>query len=137
MNSSLHHFHGACIKDILLSGKIKYAMKRAYEFRIYPNKNQEVRLDRALDTCRHLYNDSLAKRKLQAELNRLCLAFQVFPWGKPEWISYEEQANDLSDSKTTEQKEVFSQILQDTLRRLDQNLYYQEGYRPMVCSVHG
>ncbi len=70
-------------------------MKKAYSFRIYPNKNQEVKL------------------------NRLCAEFQVFPWGKPEWITYEDQQNELPLSKTPEQKEVFSQVLQDVLRRLD------------------
>ncbi len=106
-------------------------MKKAYSFRIYPNKNQEVKLNRTLSTCRHLYNDSLEERRNQAELNRLCSEFQVFPWGKPEWISYEDQANDLASSKTLEQKEVFSQVLQDTLRRLDttfKNFYRGFGY---------
>src|SRR3989337_370196 len=65
-------------------------MKKSFQFRIYPNKNQEVKLIRTLDTCRHLYNDSLAERKNQAELNRLKKEFDIFPWGKPEWMSYEE-----------------------------------------------
>ncbi len=29
-------------------------MKKAYSFRIYPNKNQEVKLNRTLATCRKL-----------------------------------------------------------------------------------
>ncbi len=74
-------------------------MKRAYKFRIYPNKNQEVKLNRTLSTCRHLYNDALAERKKQAELNRLIKGFDIFPWGKPEWFNYEKQANDLSEHK--------------------------------------
>ncbi|WP_179293977.1 helix-turn-helix domain-containing protein, partial [Candidatus Methanoperedens nitratireducens] len=74
-------------------------MKRAYGFRIYPNKNQEVKLNKTLNTCRHLYNEALAERKRQIDLNELRRDFQVFPWGssiKPEWISYEDQANNLS-----------------------------------------
>ncbi len=94
-------------------------MKKAYSFRIYPNKNQEVKLNRTLATCRKLYNDALSERKWQIELNRLYAEFQVFPWGIPEWITYEYQQNDLPLSKTPEQKEVYSQILQDVLRRLD------------------
>ncbi len=94
-------------------------MKKAYSFRIYPNKNQEVKLNRTLATCRKLYNDALEQRKRQIELNRLCAEFQVFPWGKPEWITYEDQQNALPSKKTPEQKEVFSQVLQDVLRRLD------------------
>ena len=96
-------------------------MKRAYKFRIYPNKNQEVKLGRILNTCRHLYNNSLAERKKQADLNRLKREFQVFPWGKPDWISYEDQANKLAISKTAYQKEVYSQVLQNTLKRLDRS----------------
>ncbi|HEY9245332.1 MAG TPA: helix-turn-helix domain-containing protein, partial [Candidatus Methanoperedens sp.] len=80
-------------------------MKRAYKFRMYPNKNQEVKLNRTLDTCRHLYNNSLAQRKRQAELNRLKKEFEVFPWGKPEWIDYYDQADELTESKTSQQKE--------------------------------
>ena len=106
-------------------------MKRAYKFRIYPNKHQEVRLNRTLDTCRHLYNDSLAERKRQAELNRLSFEFHVFPWGKPEWISYEDQSNEMASLKTPEQKEVYSQVLQNVLKRLDRsfkNFFNGFGY---------
>ena len=102
-------------------------MKRAYRFRIYPNKNQEVKINRTLDTCRHLYNDSLAERKRQAELNRLCFVFEVCPWGKPEWIDYYDQADELTSEKTPKQKEIFSQVLQDVLRRLDKN--FKNFYR--------
>ncbi len=106
-------------------------MKRAYKFRIYPNKNQEIKLNRTLDTCRHLYNDALSERKKQAELNRLKKEFDVFPLGKPEWISYEDQANRLSKSKTGIQKEIHSQVLQNTLKRLDKsfrNFFNGFGY---------
>ncbi|MCZ7404608.1 MAG: transposase [Candidatus Methanoperedens sp.] len=106
-------------------------MKKAYSFRIYPNKNQEVKLNRTLNTCRHLYNDALSERKRQAELNRLKRDFQVFPWGKTEWISYEEQANTLSSEKNSFQKEVHSQVLQNTLKRLDRsfkNFFNGFGY---------
>ncbi len=96
-------------------------MKRAYKFRIYPNKNQEVKLNGTLSTCRRLYNDALAERKKQAELNRLIKGFDIFPWGKLEWINYEIQANNLSKLKNTYQKEVHSQVLQNVLKRLDRN----------------
>jgi putative transposase len=106
-------------------------LNKAYCFRIYPNRNQEVRLNRTLSTCRHLYNDALTERKRQSELNNLCFRFQVFPWGKPEWTSYEDQANLLSQTKTLEQKQVHSQVLQNVLKRLDrsfQNFYNGFGY---------
>jgi transposase len=37
-------------------------MKTAYKFRMYPNKQQEASLDLTLDTCRYLYNQTLADR---------------------------------------------------------------------------
>ena len=83
-------------------------MKKAYKFRIYPNKNQEVKLNRTLGTCRILYNEKLAERKRQAELNRLKKEFDVFPWGKPEWINKYDQMLDLTASKIPYQKEVLS-----------------------------
>jgi putative transposase len=106
-------------------------IKKAYTFRIYPNKNQEVKLNRTLSTCRHLYNDSLEKKRREAELNNLERDFGVVPWGKPQWIKYEDQANNLPGSKTPFQKEVFSQVLQNVLKRLDrsfQNFFEGNGY---------
>ncbi len=106
-------------------------MIRAYQFRIYPKKKQEVILNRTLTTCRHLYNNALAERKRQADLNRLKKQFDVFPWGKPEWIYYEDQANDLSGSKTDFQKGVHSQVLQNVLKRVEKsmdNYFAGSGY---------
>jgi len=100
-------------------------MNKAYGFRIFPNKNQEVKLNKTLNTCRHLYNDALAERKRQIELNKLRRDFQVFPWGssiKPEWISYEDQANNLSSNKDSLQKEVHSQVLQNVLKRVNKSI---------------
>ncbi len=97
-------------------------MKKAYRFRIYPNKNQEVKMTRTINTCRHLYNDALEERKRQIELNRLRKTFDVFPWGEPEWISYEDQANYLVDNKTSFQKEIHSQVLQNVLKRVNKSM---------------
>lgn len=36
---------------------------RTYQFRIYPSRWQEKRLDATLETCRRFYNDLLAERK--------------------------------------------------------------------------
>ncbi|MFH1685711.1 MAG: transposase, partial [Candidatus Micrarchaeota archaeon] len=106
-------------------------MKKACKFRIYPNKNREVKLNRTLGTCRELYNEKLAERKRQAELNRLKKEFDVFPWGKPEWINKYDQMLDLTASKTPYQKEVFSQVLQDAIKRVDKsfkNFFNGFGY---------
>ena len=106
-------------------------MKKTYQFRIYPKNNQEVILNRTLITCRHLYNKALAERKRQAELNRLKKDFQVFPWGKPEWIGYYDQKLELTATKTLFQKEVHSQVLQDVIKRVDRsfkNFFKGFGY---------
>ena len=106
-------------------------MKKAFKFRIYPNKNQEVKLNRTLGTCRKLYNEKLAERKRQAELNRLKKEFDVFPWGKTEWINKYDQMLDLTASKTPYQKEIFSQVLQDAIKRVDKsfkNFFNGSGY---------
>ncbi|PWB53683.1 MAG: hypothetical protein C3F06_06090 [Candidatus Methanoperedenaceae archaeon] len=97
-------------------------MIKTYMFRIYPNKNQEFILNRTLSTCRHLYNNSLAERKKQAELNRLKKSFDVFPWGKPEWINKYDQMLDLTATKTEYQKEVYGQVLQDAIKRSDKSM---------------
>jgi putative transposase len=106
-------------------------MRKSFQFRIYPNKKQEVALERTLSTCRHLYNDALAERKRNAELNRLQKSFDVFSWGYPEWINYYDQANQLPLIKTAFQKEVHSQVLQNTLKRVErsfQNFFNGAGY---------
>ena len=106
-------------------------MKKTFQFRIYPTKKQEVLLNRTLSTCRHLYNDSLAERKRKAELNELERTFGIIQWGKPEWIEYEDQQNALPLMKTSYQKEVFSQVLQNVLKRVDrsfQNFFRGAGY---------
>jgi len=79
-------------------------MRKSFQFRIYLTKKQEVALERTLTTCRHLYNDSLAERKRNAELNRLQKSFDVFPWGNPEWINYYDQVNQLPLTKQHSRK---------------------------------
>jgi len=84
-------------------------MKTAYKFRMYPNKQQEAVLDLTLEICRHLYNVALADRKNAYEVEGISR-------------TYEDQAAML----TAEKKEgyfngVFSQVLQDVLRRLDKS----------------
>jgi len=106
-------------------------MRKTFQFRIYPNKNQEVVMNRTLSTCRKLYNDSLAERKREAELNELERTFGIIPWGKTKWIEYGDQQNALPLTKTPYQKEVFSQVLQNVLKRVDRsfkNFFRGFGY---------
>jgi len=84
-------------------------LKTAYKFRMYPNGQQEAQLDLALDTCRHLYNTALADRKNSYEMKGISR-------------TYEDQAAMLTiEKKDGNFKGVFSQVLQDVLRRLDKS----------------
>ncbi|MFZ3168492.1 MAG: transposase [Candidatus Methanoperedens sp.] len=106
-------------------------MRKSYQFRIYPTKKQEVKLIRTLDTCRHLYNNALAERKRQSDLNAIYKKLDVFPWGKPEWIDYYDQQNALPRNKTIFQEEVHSHVLQNVLRRVEKtfaNFFNGFGY---------
>ena len=106
-------------------------MRKSFQFRIYPTKNQEVKFIGTLNTCRHLYNDALAERKDQAKFNKLVSDWQLFPWGMPEWINYYDQAADLVKSKTEYQKSVHSQVLQNVLKRVErsfENFFNGFGY---------
>ena len=90
-------------------------MLRAYKYRLYPNKEQKIILEPTLDTCRHLYNNALASRKLQAELYRLPIAKQ--------WITVKSQSKALPVQKKTNEylPLVHSQVLQDVLRRVNKS----------------
>jgi putative transposase len=93
-------------------------MKKSFSYRLYPNKKQEVLLNRTLGTCRYTYNNALAERIKQSKLNRLEKSFDVNPWGKPEWINYYDQAGNI---KTEFQEELHSQVYQNVLKRLDKS----------------
>jgi len=89
---------------------------KAYKFKIKrPNKMVVAKFNQTLDLCRELYNAGLQERRDAWRLNRVS-------------VSYTEQANQLSEIKTFREdlKAVYSQILQDTLRRLDKtfNFYF-------------
>jgi putative transposase len=84
-------------------------MKTAYKFRIYPNRQHVAQLELTLDTCRHLYNQALADRKNAYEVEGISR-------------TYEDQAAMLvAEKKDGNFKGVFSQVLQDVLRRLDKS----------------
>ena len=84
-------------------------MKTACKFRMYPNRQQEAQLELTLDTCRYLYNLALADRKIAYETEGISR-------------SYEDQAAMLvAEKKDGNFKGVFSQVLQDVLRRLDKS----------------
>ena len=82
-------------------------MRKAYKFRLYPNKRQEEKLFWTLKRCRELYNAALQERK------------EAYKYaGKS--INYYEQKRDLPEIKEIrpEYNDIHSQVLQDVLLRL-------------------
>ncbi len=82
-------------------------MRKAYKFRLYPNKKQEEKLFWTLSRCRELYNAALSERKY---------AYRM----ASKSISYYEQKRDLPVIKELrpEYRDIHSQVLQDVLLRL-------------------
>lgn len=84
-------------------------MKKAHKFRLYPTKPQSEMLDKMLYLCRKLYNASLEQR--------------ITTHRNGQKVSYSHQSNELPDLKEglPEYSGVYSQVLQDVLRRLDKS----------------
>ncbi len=82
-------------------------MIRAYVFRFYPSSLQRQRLEQTLELCRTLYNVGLEQRKYARNARQR--------------ISYHIQQNELPELKEefTEFRQVYSQVLQNVLRRVD------------------
>jgi len=82
-------------------------MRKAYKFRLSPNKQQEEKLFWTVNRCQELYNAALSERK---DAYRMA--------GKA--ISYYEQKRDLPEIKEIrpEYNDIHSQVLQDVLLRL-------------------
>ncbi len=83
-------------------------MLSAYKFRLYPDEEQEKTLNSQLRICRELYNRAYHERLEHYEKT-----------GKG--LTYAEQQNALPEMKkeNPELTTVYSQVLQDVLRRLD------------------
>ena len=83
-------------------------MDRAYEFRIYPDRQQRQLIAKTFGCCRLVYNHYLAERKRRYEASRIAL-------------SYTDCAKDLTRLKKEKPflREVDSIALQQSLRHLD------------------
>ncbi len=81
--------------------------RKTFRFRIYPNRHQRERLAETLDLCRELYNAGLQER--------------IEAWKNRTPVRAFDQINQLPEIKAIRPDValVFSQVLQDTLRRLD------------------
>ena len=81
--------------------------RKTFKFRLYPNRRQREKLTTTLDMCRELYNAGLQER--------------IEAWKCRTPVRVFDQINQLPDIKAIrpDVAGVFSQVLQDTLRRLD------------------
>lgn len=86
----------------------KRIVRKAFKYRLYPTRKQAETLQWTLDRLRELYNASLVERREAYRLQKKS-------------ITYNQQANQLSEIKELrpEYNDIHSQVLQDTLRRVD------------------
>lgn len=84
------------------------AYLKAYKYRLYPTKKQALRLQEVLDRCRELYNAALQERRDAYRMAHVS-------------IRYQQQAGQLPAIKQIREEyaEIHSQVLQDTLKRVD------------------
>ena len=82
--------------------------RKAFQYRIYPTKQQEQHLLFVLRRCRELYNSGLEERRAYYQMRRKSLGYSA-------------QATELSEIKAAypAYADIYSQVLQDVLRRLD------------------
>jgi putative transposase len=85
-------------------------IKRSYKYRLYPTRNQSHKLENTLNLCRNLYNSALQERIEAYKKSRISL-------------SCFDQLNELPVLKKElpEYNQIYSQVLQNTLKRLDTN----------------
>jgi putative transposase len=87
---------------------------RSYKFRLYPTEQQVKILNNTIETCRHLYNDSLGERS-------------------QDWdVGFYEQKQLLTLRKQDNKyyKQVNAQVLQDVILRLDKA--YQTFFKKLA-----
>jgi putative transposase len=106
-------------------------VKKAFTYRLYPTRKQADTLQFTLDRNRELYNASLEERKEAYRMSKMS-------------ISYEDQSAQLPEIKEIrpEYKEIYSQVLQDTLKRVDKafKAFFKrckEGKTPGFPRFHG
>src|SRR5437016_2446287 len=84
------------------------SMMKAFKYRLYPTRKQRETLQFTLDRNRELYNAALEERREAYRMRGIS-------------IFYNDQSAQLPEIKElrTEYKEIYSQVLQDTLKRVD------------------
>lgn len=109
-------------------------MRKAYKYRLYPNKDMTNTLNWTLTRCRELYNAALSERKdayqkhirhtvYQNEQGQVIIA-QMEANIKVKDVSYYQQKRDIVEIKQTreEYKEIASHVLQDVVLRLERGM---------------
>jgi len=83
-------------------------MQKAFKYRLYPSREQTTKLERTLDLCRQLYNTALEQRRMVYQTQKKALS------------CYDQQSElPYLKKQFPEFEEVYSQVLQDVLKRLD------------------
>lgn len=84
-------------------------MRKAFKYRLYPNKTTEMKFNFVLNRCRELYNAALSERR------------DAWKYAHKS-VTYNQQQNDLPEIKhelRPEYQEIAAHVLQDVLNRLD------------------
>jgi len=84
-------------------------MLRTYKYRVYPTKDQVLKLESTFELCRNLYNASLQQRR------------DAYKSVNPRSVFYNQQQNELPELKAAfpDYKNIHSLVLQDVLHRTD------------------
>jgi putative transposase len=83
-------------------------MHKVYKFRLYPTKAQTTKLERTLELCRQVYNETLAYRKDKYEQEHISVSNYATHNLLPVW-----------KKNAPELKGVFSQTLQEVQERVE------------------
>lgn len=105
-------------------------MRKAYKYRLYPNRTTEKQLYGVLNRCRELYNAALSERKDAYQQYQRTTVMEGSEWtvaatmviGRAvKSISFYGQKRDLVEIKQErpEYQDIASHVLQDVLNRLD------------------
>jgi len=123
---------GHCDTILLHRKGTKQAARKAFKYRLYPNKETTSKLYWTLNRCRELYNAALSERKdsykkhertvLYHNEQGVCIAMQMQANLRVRDVSYLDQQNELPEIKSElreEYQDIAAHVLQDVLRRLD------------------
>jgi putative transposase len=97
-----------------------------YQYRVYPNLEQEIRMVSWLEMCRGVYNYALGERRdwiksRKCDVNSCSLVSEYIIRAEVPYPNYYKQQNALTAVKDTlpHLKDVQSQVIQEPLRRVD------------------